>query len=96
MGMHKTIKMNVNTPWELWPCQVVDEIQKTMEEGLVSHPHGDGWTQSVEEHMERAHDHLAEAREAHILNITKSEDHLAHAFTRLMMAMAIERGYTDA
>ncbi len=44
--------------------------------------------------MEKAADHLAEAREAYMLNIRKPEDHLARAFTRLMMAMAVDRGYT--
>ena len=96
MGMHKTIKMNVNTPWELWPCQVVDEIQKTMEEGLVSRPHGEGWALSVKEQVNAAEKHLGDYLHAVMMEHTHGEDHLAHAFTRLMMAMAIERGYTDA
>jgi len=89
MGMQKTIKLNVNTTEDLWPYQVVDEIQKVMEQG-----ERDGkrdWDKKpMDYHVDRAL--------AHINGYTTgktNEDHLAHAFTRLMMAMAIERGYTD-
>ena len=93
MGMVKTIRIDVTTSEDLWPYRVVEVIQRVMEEGVVKHPGGDGWKLSAGEHMERAADRLAEAREAHDLNIRKSEDHLAHAFTRLMMAVAIKGGY---
>jgi len=88
--MQKTIKLNVTTSEELWPYQVVDEIQKVMEEGLKKYPKGEGWSLSVDEQIHRATDHLY----AYFKRIDTSEDHLAHAFTRLMMAVAIERGYT--
>ncbi len=95
MAMQKTIMMDVTVGQDLWPTKVVNEIQKVMERGLARHPDG-GWENvSVQEHLERAHDHLAEARESHDLRIPKSEDHLAHAFCRLMMAVAIDRGYVE-
>jgi len=96
MGMQKTIKLNMHTTEDLWPYQVVDEIQKVMEEGVKKYPKDEGWAVSVYEHLERAHDHLALARESRECRVFESEDHLAHAFTRLMMAIAIERGYIDA
>ncbi len=95
MGMVKTIRIDVTTSEDLWPYQTVEVIQRVMEEGVVKHPDGEWKNQSAREHMERAHDHLAEAREAHDLRMSKSEDHLAHAFTRLMMAVAIKGGYMD-
>ena len=87
MGMQKTIKMNVGTTQDLWPHQVVDEIQKVMEEGLKKHPDGEGWKLSVDEQIHRATNHL------HDYFIHCNYSDLAHAFTRLMMAVAIECGY---
>ena len=83
--MQKTIKLNVGTSEDLWPYQVVDEIQKVMEEGLKKYPNGEGWEEAVEFHISRAVMHLTRATDT---------DDLAHAFTRLMMAVAIECGYT--
>lgn len=92
--MQKTIKMNVSTSKDLWPTQVVDEVQKVMEQG--ERDGKEGWKDvPASEHLYRAYNHLAEARETTELGIAKTEDHLAHAFTRLMMAVAIECGYTD-
>jgi len=81
--MQKTIKLNVGTSEDLWPYQVVDVIEQVMEEGLVKHPEGDGWEQTADFHIKRAVKHLAK----------KTDEDLAHAFTRLMMAMAIKGGY---
>jgi len=87
--MQKTIMLNVGTTEDLWPYRVVDEIQKVMEAGKIKYP-DDRWKgQSVEEHIKHALNHL----KARKLTGIASEDHLAHAFTRLMMAVAIERGY---
>ena len=88
--MQKTVKINVTMSEELWPYQVMDEIQKVMEEGLKKYPNGEGWKDSVINHVQSADYHIGEYEAGDI-----SEDHLAHAFTRLMMAMAIERGYLD-
>lgn len=81
-----------NSTW--WPLDVMDEIQKVMMEGAARYPDQQWLAQSVEHHVNRASDHLR--RFGH----DDEEDHLAHAFVRLMMACAIERGYaginTDA
>jgi len=87
--MQKTIKLNVKVSEELWPYQVVDEIQKVMEEGLKKHPKGEGWQLSMNNQIHRATNHLHD----YFAHKGDAEDHLAHAFTRLMMAVAIERGY---
>jgi len=89
--MQKTIKLNVGTSEDLWPYQVVDVIQQVMEEGLKKYPKGEGWGKYVHEHIQRAYNHLETIVGGYEPG---NEDHLAHAFTRLMMAVAIERGYT--
>ena len=71
----------------LWPVAVVDEIQNVMMEGERAGKNNKGWSESVEHHVDRAIVHLAR------LGHDDEEDHLAHAFARLMMACAIERGY---
>ena len=81
--MQKTIKVSVTTSQDLWPYQVVDEIQKVMEEGLVKYPDGDGWKETADFHIARAVAHLLD------------DEDIPHAFARLMMAMAIKCGYTD-
>ena len=93
--MQKTVKINMTMSTELWPYQVVDEIQKVMEKGMASHP-DDGWKrESVEEHIVHAIDDLAKWKFNLSMDHARdiSEDHLANAFTRLMMAVALERGY---
>ena len=90
MGMQKTIKINVNTNTVLWPYQVVDEIQKVMEEGEAKHPNN-GWV-----HMTSTFHVLAGIGHAVSFLRGKGVGHLDKAFTRLMMVVAIERGYTDA
>lgn len=94
MGMQKTIKLNVTTDEDLWPYQVVDEIQKVMEIGTKTHP-DDGWKREpVTEHVCAAIGHLADyLRDKGEGDTNWGEDYLAEAFTRLMMAVAIERGY---
>ena len=87
MPMKKTIQLTVTTSKPLWPYWVVDEIQKVMEKGEQDGKRG--WErQTINRHVKRACDHLTG-----YLIADMSEDHLAHAFTRLMMAVAIERGY---
>ena len=92
--MQKTVKLSVMMSQDLWPYQVIDEIQKVMEQG--ERDGKEGWEkQTISFHLDKAFDHLAEVRETADLGVGKSEDHLAHAFTRLMMAMALECGYMD-
>ena len=94
--MQKTIKLNVTVGEELWPYQVVDEIQKVMEEGLKKHPDGESWEKSYIFHVDRAIEHL---NQISLYNLRPElfpdvvSVSLAHAFCRLMMALAIERGY---
>jgi len=99
--LQKIIKLNVKTSEELWPYQVVDEIQKVMEEGQRDGKKGwetcsGGNTPAKDRnlvilfHVVRALNHL----KSYCFNkADASEDNLTHAFTRLMMAVAIERGY---
>ena len=90
MGMQKTIKIDVNVPQKLWPYRVMNEIQRVMEEGEAKSK--SGWDEMpVVYHAERAQEHL----NALIGDNEQREDHLAHAFCRLMMAIAIERGYVQ-
>ncbi len=86
--MQKTIKLNVGTSEDLWPYQVVDVIQQRMEFGLAKHPDGDGWDETPEVMIARATKHLSLLKKK-----DTSDDHLAAAFTDIMMAVAIERGY---
>lgn len=88
--MQKTVKIDVTTSKDLWPYTVMNEIQKRMEYGVGRHPHGDSWEKSPRVLIDRAIKHLRL-----LVDGDKSDDHLAAAFSDLMMAMAIERGYLD-
>lgn len=88
--LQQTIKLNVGTSEILWPYQVIDEIEKRMEFGLAQHPHGGSWDQTPEVMIARATKHLKLLKKK-----DTSDDHLAAAFTDIMMAIAIERGYND-
>ena len=88
--MFKTIKLKITTNEKLWPFKAIDKIQQVMELGQVKYPDGEGWNETAEYHVTRAEDHIL----AYWAGDDK-EDHLAHAFARLMMAIAIERGYAE-
>ncbi len=92
--MQKTIKLNVKVAEKLWPYQVVDEIQKVMEGGLKKYPDGEGWEKSYMFHVDRAMEHL-KGIDIAISNIQWDvvNINITHAFTRLMMAVAIINGY---
>jgi len=90
MGMQKTINIDVTTTEELRPYKVINEIQKVMEEGEAKHPNN-GWV-----HMTSTFHVLAGIGHAVSFLRGKGVGHLDKAFTRLMMVVAIERGYTDA
>lgn len=85
MGMVKTIRIDVTTSEDLWPYQVVNVLQRVMEEGAVKYPKGEGWDEISAFHISRALMHLAE----------DTDESLTHAFTRLMMAVAIKGGYLN-
>jgi len=88
MGMQKTIKIEVGSTTPLWPYQVVQVIEDVMQEG--ERVGKSGWENiPVDEHLDRAALHVQNAFEC----VNDGEDHLAHASTRLMMAIAIERVY---
>jgi len=94
MAMQKTIKLTVNTTKDLWPYKVVGIIQRVMEQGEADGK--SGWENIlVKEHAERAYNHVLEFIEPNVFTPYghDGEDHLAHAFTRLMMALAIREGY---
>ena len=88
MGMQKTIKVDVGVTKQLWPYRVVNVIQAVMEEGEAKGKAGKGWDESIAVHIGHAKDHMAWYAEGNT-----AEDHLAHALTQLMMAVAIDRGY---
>ena len=96
--MQKIVKIDMTMSQELWPYSVMNEIQKVMEEGLEKHPDGEGWEETAPEHVARAIKHLWSYKRKLVATNPMyggMEDHLTHAFTRLMMAVAIERGYVD-
>jgi hypothetical protein len=59
-------------------------IAAVMRDGAASHPDNDGVHRSVEYHLDRAEQHLRLLREGE-----QREDHLAHAATRLLMALTL-------
>jgi hypothetical protein len=59
-------------------------ISAVMEEGARTHPSGEWWRCPPEYHVARATRHLRLYHEA-----DTSEDHIAHAATRLLMALQI-------
>ncbi len=88
--LQKDIRMNVTTGQDLWPYQVVDELQKVMEQGERDGKKGwEGVYSST--HIHHAVEHLR----LYFVEGVSEDDHLTHAFTRLMMAVAIERGYME-
>ena len=89
MGMQRTITVNITTMQNLWPTKVVNVLQEVMEEGMAKGK--TGWEKCyVDDHLRAAYKHLETLVEGYEPG---NEDHLAHAFTRLMMAVAIECGY---
>jgi len=91
MGMQKLINMDVTMPEDLWPTGVVNVIQQVMEEGEAAGK--TGWKEeSAEYHVRRAIVHMCRYLPPGLDAPEGEDDHLAHAFTRLMMALAMERG----
>ncbi len=90
MGMVKTIRIDVTTSEDLWPYEVVGVIQRVMEEGAIRYPDKRWLKQSATFHVNRAIKHLTSIRPG-----KHADEHLTHAFTRLMMAVAIKGGYMD-
>jgi hypothetical protein len=59
------------------------EVAAVMERGRLKHPDDDGLRQPAAFHIERARRHLDEMARG-----DRSEDHLSHAATRLLLALA--------
>lgn len=85
--MSRQISLKIGTSEVLWPYEVVNLIQARMEHGLAKHPDGDGWDLDVVDLVTLAEDHLA-----NYWADDTDDDHLLAALTRLMMAVAVERG----
>ena len=64
--------------------KALEAIAQVMRDGMATHPDNDWVRRSVEYHLGRAEAHLRLLRDGEQL-----EDHLAHAATRLLMALAI-------
>ena len=60
-------------------------VATTLEGGWRKHPDGDGFRQTSEFHLERARRHLEL-----IATGDNGEPHLAHAATRLLLALEVE------
>lgn len=90
MAMQKTIKIDVTTAKTLWPYETVNVIQQVMEQGEADGKRG--WEEkNAETHIDHAVDHLMVVLGGD--EDGDGEDHLAHAFTRIMMAIAVRDGY---
>lgn len=88
MGLQQTIKLDTQSAVPLWPYRVVEVIEEVMQEG--ENAGKEGWENDFPSfHIHRAQAHL----ENYFTHAGDDEDHLAHAFCRLMMAIAVERGY---
>jgi hypothetical protein len=64
--------------------QALQVIAQVMRDGVATHTDNEWTRRSVEFHIKRAEDHLRLLREGEQL-----EDHLAHAATRLLMALTV-------
>jgi hypothetical protein len=62
----------------------LEVIAGVMRDGVATHPDNEWVHRSVEHHLSRAEEHLRLLREGEQL-----EDHLAHAATRLLMALTL-------
>lgn len=65
-------------------AKALEAIARVMRDGAVSHPDNDWIRRSPEYHIERAEEHLRLLREGDQL-----QDHVAHAATRLLMALTL-------
>lgn len=86
----KVIKLKLTDAMyrNLIPEGVVQVLQNVMDHGERKGKRDIGWTESIEDHIEHAREHLDDWYNEG----DEGEDHLAHAFTRLMMAVSIEKG----
>lgn len=64
--------------------QALEIVAGVMRNGVSKHPDNEWTRRDVEYHLKRAEEHLRLLREGEQL-----EDHLAHAATRLLMALTL-------
>jgi len=94
MGMQKTINIDVSSFTPLWPYKVVQVIEQVMQEGEAKHPDEQWLNEDIIHHIHCANNHLSAWKQIRVGTAPDDgEDHLAHAFTRLMMAVAIKNVY---
>jgi hypothetical protein len=67
----------------LYPVRIaLADVVATFDRGRATHPRNEGFDQGASYHIERAEAHLSDFK-----NGDKSEQHLAHAATRLLLAL---------
>ena len=64
--------------------QALEVIAGVMRDGVATHPDNEWVRRSVDYHLGRAEEHLRLLRDG-----SQAEDHLAHAATRLLMALTL-------
>jgi hypothetical protein len=64
--------------------QALEVIAQVMRDGVATHPDNEWLRRSVQYHLGRAEAHLQLLREG-----DQREDHIAHAATRLLMALTL-------
>ena len=62
----------------------LEVIASIMRDGVATHPDNEWVRRSVDYHLGRAEEHLRLLRDG-----SQAEDHLAHAATRLLMALTL-------
>ena len=97
VGIH--IHTTRNEYATLIPSHTLQIIQNVLEHGASQGKHRfENGELTVDECIEHAVDHLSEytRRKTFTEDMSReTDDHLAHALTRLFMAVAIERGHLD-
>jgi len=64
--------------------KALEAIAQVMRDGAAMHPDNDWIRRSVDYHLGRAEQHLRRLHDG-----SQAEDHLAHATTRLLMALTL-------
>jgi len=78
----------------LLPRKAFQALQNIMDANEDGHVEDEWKGKTVKHHTEHALGHLTQInRDGHAEDWAVKEDHLAHAFTRLAMAMAVREGW---
>ena len=65
-------------------ARALESVTRVMREGAIKHPENDWMRRSPDYHVARAEEHLRLLHEG-----DQRQDHLSHATTRLLMALAL-------